>query len=124
MKKALIFSLTALLTFGAYADIQSPPMIDQGPTRKLGRGLGNIAFGVAEIPQSMCLINEQEGNSAAFSYGIVKGLGRTFARIGSGFYARPTGVPTGPVCQTSFLGSMAATLSSRPSSAGIPVFST
>ena len=86
MKKALIFSLTALLSLSAFADLQSPPMIDQGPTRKLGRGIANIAFGITEFPQSMCLINQREGNSAAFSYGVVKGIGRTLARIGSGVY--------------------------------------
>ena len=84
MKKALIFSLLALLSIAAYADIQSPPMIDQGPTRKLGRGIANIAFGAAELPQSMCLINARDGNSACFSYGIVKGVGRTLARLGVG----------------------------------------
>jgi len=86
MKKALIFSLTALLSLSAIADLQSPPMIDQGPTRKLSRGLADIAFGITELPQSMTLINEREGNSAAFSYGLVKGLGRTFARFGAGIY--------------------------------------
>jgi len=86
MKKALTFSLVALLSLSAFADLQSPPMIDQGPTRKLGRGLANIAFGIAEIPNSMCMINNREGNSAAWSYGAVKGIGRTLARIGAGIY--------------------------------------
>lgn len=86
MKKALIFSLTVLLTVGAFADMQSPPMIDQGPTRKLSRGLSNIVFGIAELPQSIAMINEREGNSAALSYGLVKGFGRTFARFGAGVY--------------------------------------
>ena len=86
MKKALIFSLAALLSLSAFADLQSPPMIDQGPTRKLSRGIGNIAFGLVEVPNTMCLINNREGNSVAFSYGIVKGFGRTFARLGAGVY--------------------------------------
>ena len=30
----------------ASADIQQPPSSEWGPTRKLGRGLGNIAFGL------------------------------------------------------------------------------
>lgn len=61
-------------------------MNDQGPTRKLGRGLSNILFGATEITNSMCLINEREGNSAAASYGVVKGFGRFFARFGFGVY--------------------------------------
>lgn len=86
MKKALIFSLLALFGLCAYADLQSPPMIDQGPTRKLGRGIANMAFGFAELSQAPALINAQEGNSAAFSYGVVKGLGRTFVRFAAGVY--------------------------------------
>jgi len=68
------------------ADIQSPPQSDQGPTRKLGRGLGNILFGSTEIFDSMSDVNNSEGNSAAFSYGLVRGLGRTFARLGYGVF--------------------------------------
>jgi putative exosortase-associated protein (TIGR04073 family) len=86
MKKALISSLVALFAIGAYADIQSPPMADQGPTRKLGRGIANIAYGWVELEQTPALMNTAEGNSAAFSYGIVKGIGRTLARFGSGVY--------------------------------------
>ena len=84
MKKALIFSLLALLSVGAYADLQSPPMADQGPTRKLGRGLSNVAFGITELVETPCLVDAQEGNSAAWGYGIVKGTGRTLVRISTG----------------------------------------
>ena len=68
------------------ADIQQPPSSEWGPTRKLGRGLGNIAFGLTELPTSMMSVNYFEGNSAAFSYGIVRGVGRVFARLGYGLY--------------------------------------
>jgi len=82
---------TSVLALGlcasvAFADIQSPPAADYGPTRKLGRGLSNILWGSSELLDSMAAVNYQEGNSAAFSYGIVRGLGRTFARLGYGFY--------------------------------------
>lgn len=70
----------------AQADIQSPPSSDWGPTRKLGRGLGNICFGITELPDSMMAVNFLEGNSAAFSYGVVRGIGRSFARLGYGIY--------------------------------------
>jgi putative exosortase-associated protein (TIGR04073 family) len=68
------------------ADIQAPPASDQGPTRKLGRGLGNILYGSTEIIESMSDVNYADGNNAAFSYGLVRGLGRTFARIGYGLF--------------------------------------
>lgn len=81
-------ALLALLTFAvtAYADIQAPPASDYGPTRKLGRGLSNIAFGVTEIPDQIFAVNYSEGNSAAWSYGLVRGVGRFFARLGYGVY--------------------------------------
>ena len=85
--KALL-PVTALLLLGAlaHADIQQPPASEWGPTRKLGRGLGNIAYGITELPDSMMYVNFFEGNSAAFSYGIVRVIGRTFARLGYGLY--------------------------------------
>jgi len=74
----------------AFADIQAPPASDQGPTRKLGRGLGNMLYGSTEIIESMSDVNSAEGNSAAFSYGLVRGLGRTFARLGYGIFETVT----------------------------------
>jgi len=81
-------TLIALLVTSAvaFADIQQPPSSDNGPTRKLGRGLGNICFGFTELPDSMLSVNYMEGNNAAFSYGVVRGLARSFARVGYGLY--------------------------------------
>ena len=92
--KKLPLILIALLLSGAsslvLADIQAPPQSDQGPTRKLGRGLGNMLYGSTEILESMSDVNYAEGNSAAFSYGLVRGLGRTFARFGYGLFETVT----------------------------------
>ena len=84
----ILFSLLALtaLAASAYADVQDPPMNDQGPTRKFSRGIANIAFGSTEFFDTLCKINEREGNSTAASYGIVKGVGRTLLRIRYGVY--------------------------------------
>lgn len=68
------------------ADIQAPPASDYGPTRKLGRGLSNIAYGSSEFVNTIFTINDQEGNAAAWSYGVVRGTGRTLARLGFGIY--------------------------------------
>lgn len=68
------------------ADIQAPPGSDYGPTRKFGRAISNIAFGASEIIDSITAVNYSEGNSAAWSYGLVRGLGRTLARLGYGVY--------------------------------------
>ena len=85
--KAFLCSLLSLaLCATAVADIQAPPASDFGPTRKLGRGLGNIAFGITEIPYQWAVVNDMEGNAAALSYGLVRGTGRVFARLGYGIY--------------------------------------
>ena len=86
MKKLFSLSLIFLLTLPALADIQDPPMNDYGPTRKLGRGLSNIIFGVTELFQNPNEINVREGNSAGWTYGPVKGVGRFIERMHFGFY--------------------------------------
>ena len=81
MNKHSIFALLSFaLTAAALADIQDPPGNDYGPTRKLGRGIGNFLFASSELPVSVCRTNKEEGNAAAASYGVVRGLGRSTAR--------------------------------------------
>lgn len=86
MKTLLSISILSLLAVSALADIQDPPMNDYGPTRKLGRGLANFAFAGVELVQNPTVINEREGNSAAWFYGGVKGFGRFGFRMGIGLY--------------------------------------
>ena len=86
MKTLLCLSALSLLAASAFADIQDPPMNDQGPTRKLARGLANLTLSSTEISSNIAEINEREGNSAAVSYGVLKGFGKMFARIGYGVY--------------------------------------
>jgi putative exosortase-associated protein (TIGR04073 family) len=78
--------LAATLIFGCsfatlIADIQDPPANEYGPTRKLGRGLSNVAFGIAELPVQIARVNATEGNAAALSYGVVRGIGRSYWRL-------------------------------------------
>lgn len=77
--------LTALTTLGR-ADIHDPPSNDYGPTRKLGRGISNLVFGVTELPTTIAKINQDEGNSAAAGYGVVRGVGRSVMRIQAGVF--------------------------------------
>lgn len=44
-------------------------------TRKLGRGVSNVAFGVLEIPIQIYNVNFNEGGIAACTYGLISGLG-------------------------------------------------
>lgn len=86
MRRSLFLLLLLALAAMARADIQDPPAADYGPTRKLARGVGNILWGWTEIPVTIGKINEDEGNAAAASYGVIRGTGRAFARFGVGFY--------------------------------------
>lgn len=84
MKKLL--AATLLLGFAAVsqADIHDPPSNDHGPTRKLGRGVSNLLFGWSELPATIVKVNQEEGNSAAGGYGVVRGLGRSALRMEAG----------------------------------------
>ncbi len=86
MKSLLSLALATLLSATALADIQDPPMNDQGPTRKLSRGVANVFLGWTEIFSNPGEINLREGNVAAWIYGPVKGFGRFFFRMGSGVW--------------------------------------
>lgn len=86
MKKLLCFLLVTGFAAAAFADIQDPPGNDYGPTRKLGRAISNIFCPITELPYTMEEINEHEGNSAAVTYGVVKGTGRIIYRVGAGWF--------------------------------------
>ena len=86
MKTLLSLALLSMLSAVALADIHDPPANDYGPTRKLGRGIANIAFGITEVVYEPNVMNEREGNAAAWSYGVLQGFGRFFARLGYGVY--------------------------------------
>ena len=86
MKTLFAAALLLGLTHSAFADIQDPPSNDYGPTRKLGRGLSNLVFGIAELPTTIAKVNEREGNSAAAGYGVVRGIGRSYMRFHAGLF--------------------------------------
>jgi putative exosortase-associated protein (TIGR04073 family) len=86
MKTLLSAAFLLAFAVSSFADIQDPPSNDYGPTRKMGRGLSNLVFGIAELPATIAKINEREGNSAAAGYGVVRGLGRSGMRTGSGLF--------------------------------------
>ena len=67
MKLLLVTFLGAGFAVTSLADIQDPPAADQGPTRKLSRGLSTMLYGWADIPVTIGRINTNEGNAAAAS---------------------------------------------------------
>ena len=86
MKTSLAAALVLAFAIPSPADIQDPPSKDYGPTRKLGRGLSNLVFGIAELPVTIARVNEREGNSAAAGYGVVRGVGRSYMRVHAGLF--------------------------------------
>lgn len=87
MKKLLATATIFLVLSGfAVADIQSPPGSHYTSTRKLGRAISNILYGVVEIPEQIVRKNERYGRKAGWSYGAVDGTNRAFRRLGYGFY--------------------------------------
>lgn len=80
MNRIVVLAISAAFTATAVADIHDPPGNDYGPTRKLGRGLSNLFFAPTEIYTTWAKINDEEGNSAAYSYGVVRGFGRSATR--------------------------------------------
>lgn len=87
MKKLFVIAAaTSALIGAASADIQAPPGSTYTSTRKLGRALSNILYGVVEIPEQMVRKTDTYGRKAGWSYGIVDGGNRMFRRLGYGFY--------------------------------------
>src|SRR3954470_17266177 len=85
MKHFVLLAVLVAFTQAAFADIQDPPANDYGPTRKLGRGLSNMFIGQSELPVTLGKINSDEGNSAAYGYGLVRGFWRSKMRHVAGF---------------------------------------
>ena len=84
MKKVVILT-SLLLASIAFGDIQAPPGAQYTSSRKLGRAISNILYGVTEIPEQIVRQNETSSN-AGWSYGVVNGTQRAFRRMGYGFY--------------------------------------
>lgn len=87
MKKLLtIVSTFIVLTGFAAGDIQAPPGSQYTSSRKLGRAISNILYGVIEIPEQIVRKSDSDGRKAGWSYGAVDGTNRAFRRLGYGFY--------------------------------------
>ena len=58
----------------------------EGATRKLGRGICNVATGPLELIREPSLVNQQDGGLAGATIGIVQGIWATVAREVVGAY--------------------------------------
>ena len=83
MKTLLSFLFLAVFSVAAFADIQEPPVSLNNPVRKFGRGLSNVVLGISEIPYTLCINNEINGNNSFFA-GYSKAIWRSAYRTGKG----------------------------------------
>jgi len=51
------------------------------PIRKISRGIANIGFGGLELPIQVYDVTKEEGGISGATYGVVKGVAYTVARI-------------------------------------------
>ncbi len=87
MKKLLVIAASMVALCGVVsADIHAPPASQYTKSRKLGRAIGNILYGVMEIPEQIVRKTDDHGRKAGWSYGAVDGTSRGLRRLGYGFY--------------------------------------
>lgn len=86
MRKLLSITLAFGMAVPVMADIQSPPGAKYNSTRKLGRAVSNLLYGVMEIPEQIVRKTSTDGGKAGWSFGVVDGTSRTLRRIGYGCY--------------------------------------
>lgn len=87
MKKLLVIATAfAALTGIVAADIQAPPGSTYTSSRKLGRAISNILYGIVEIPEQIVRKTDTHGRKAGYSFGAVDGTNRALRRLGYGFY--------------------------------------
>lgn len=88
MKNRITLLLVGALTLGslAFGDIQSSPGSHWNWSRKLSRGLANLAYGWAEYPITWQKVERSEGVNAAGASAVVEGTSRSLVRVGYGLY--------------------------------------
>ncbi len=88
MKNLIVSALATLflVTSVSHADIQSPPDGKYNRIRKLSRGVGNVLYGINELPSTWARTVDEEGSVHGASIGIIRGSYRSLVRAGYGVY--------------------------------------
>ena len=85
MKTLLSILILSVFTAVVLADIQDNPGSQMGPGRKLGRGLSNLLCGITELPNTIAIDTERNGDNA-LPNSVLRGFIRTFYRFGAGWH--------------------------------------
>lgn len=68
----------------------TPKVFAQDPIHKLGRGVTNVLTGWIELPKQVHLGKQESNPLEGMGQGLVRGVGRTFLRLGVGVYEAVT----------------------------------
>lgn len=80
-KSFVVLALVALAVFGGVSTVRADEPAVMRPVIKLSRGVANIAFSVFEVPMKWSEVNNDMGGLAGITYGTLKGVCYTVARI-------------------------------------------
>ena len=83
-KSFLVTFCVAFIMVGASFSAKADDAWIMRPMEKLGRGITNVAFSVLEIPMKWSEVSSEKGALAGLTYGTLKGVCYTVARIGVG----------------------------------------
>lgn len=85
MKRMLKLVLPILLLATVLSPAKAVEELDSsGPLTKLGRGIANVAFGPLELLKQPYDINQNMGAIPALTYGVLRGVCFTIARVAVG----------------------------------------
>ena len=85
MKKALKLFLVMFMLASVSVPAMAVEELDaSGPLTKLGRGIANVAFCPLELLKQPYDVNQDMGAIPALTYGVLRGVCFTIARIGVG----------------------------------------
>lgn len=71
----LAATVTLIISGSRMCVAEGPSEVDKA-MRQLGRGVGNVATGIFEVPDSVYTVQEEEGEVAAITYGLLRGVWR------------------------------------------------
>lgn len=81
VEKSLVLLVISASIFFAPRCFAQEEITPSGPFEKLGRGVANIAFGGLELVIQPLDVAQDKGNIAGLTYGVLRGVGMTVARI-------------------------------------------
>ena len=79
ISRRAVFTLLAAFVLMAALDVSAG-----NPIRKFARGIANVGFSPLEILIQPYDVAKEEGNISALTYGVLKGVAYTVARVGVG----------------------------------------